>query len=636
MSDTIRNPLRETPLGDIIEARYSRRELLEKTTKLGLLAAIGSLFPLRPSFAQAARSGSSTLSFVEIAKNTSATHSITNGYDVQVLMRWGDGIHSSAPLFNPLAQSGAAQQEQFGYNNDFIAFQPFPLGSGSSSHGLLCVNHEYCCSYLMFPNLPYDETIGLRTSREQIDVEMATHGHSVIEIKKTGNQWKMVADSPYNRRFTASTTDFAISGPAAGHVRMQTTEDPAGLLVRGTFGNCAGGITPWGSTLICEENFESYFIGSVTDAKEAANHQRYVVGEELWYGWGRFYDRYDLGKEPHEPNRFGWVIEYDPFDPSRQPVKRTALGRIKHETATTLLAPDGRVVIYSGDDERFEYIYRFVSNGTYNPEDRTANFGLLDDGVLSVAKFHDDGTMQWLPLVFGQNGLTPENGFDSQGEVLIETRRAADVVGATPMDRPEGIAVHPQTGEVFVSLTNNNRRTETNIANLRIHNIHGHIITLQPPTHNHTADRFGWSIFLRGGNPAESEDAAHYPAAVSENGWLSCPDNLAVDKAGRLWICTDGQPKTLEMNDGLYVCDTSPNGNREIRLFFTGPRHCELTGLSFTPDGSTLFLSIQHPGDAEDATFEAPSTRWPDFQPDMPPRPAIVAITKKSGGMVGS
>jgi secreted PhoX family phosphatase len=637
MSDSsIYNPLRETPFGDIVETRYSRRELLGKTARFGIMAALaGAVAPSR-SFADSARSRASTLTFTEIAKNTGPNHSIAPQYAAQLLIRWGDRMTATAPEFNPLAQSGAAQQEQFGYNNDFLAFHPFPYGSGSSEHGLLCANNEYCSSYLMFPNLPYDDTIAQRTTREQVEVEMAAHGHSILEIKKVNGIWEAVIGSPYNRRLTPFATDMAVSGPAAGHARMRTTEDPEGRTVRGTFGNCAGGVTPWGSTLVSEENFDGYFIGSATDSKETGNYKRYGIGSKHWYGWGRFYDRYDIAKEPHEPNRFGWVVEYDPFDPERTPVKRTALGRCKHETATVTLAPDGRVVVYTGDDERFEYIYRFVSSKTYNSDDRAANFGLLDDGTLYAAKFHADGSLEWLPLVFGQHGLTPENGFADQGEVLIETRRAADVVGATPMDRPEGIAVHPETGEVFVSLTNNNRRTEANAANPRLNNIHGHIITLQPPQRDHAANRFAWDILLRGGNPANADDAAAYPATVSENGWLSCPDNLAMDPAGRLWICTDGQDETIGQNDGLYACDTAVNGTRETKLFFVGPNHCEITGPAFTPDGKTLFLSVQHPGDGKNATFETPSTRWPDFDPAMPPRPSILAISKKDSNVIGS
>lgn len=634
--EPIRNPLRERPIGDIIEARYNRRELLKGAGKLGVLAAFASAFRPSPSFAQQATQSASTLTFTEVAKNSSHTHTVAPGYRAQLLIRWGDRLTAEAPEFNPLHQTGEAQQNQFGYNNDFLAFQPFPLGSNSSTHGLLCANNEYCSSYLMFPKLPYDDTIASRTTKEQVDVEMAAHGHSIVEIQKVGDKWEPVIGSPYNRRLTPYATDMGISGPAAGHARLRTTEDPEGKTVRGTFGNCAGGVTPWHSTLVSEENFDGNFMGTLADEREKANYDRYGMGTKHWYGWGRFYDRYDVGKEPHEPNRFGWVVEYDPYDPKRQPVKRTALGRCKHETATTTLAPDGRVVVYTGDDERFEYIYRFVSKNKYDPNNREANFGLLDEGTLYAAKFHEDGSLEWLPLVWGKNGLTPENGFDSQGEVLIETRRAGDIVGATPMDRPEGITVHTDTGRVFVALTNNYKREEANPANTRLNNVHGHIIEFMPPEKDHAADRFQWRIFLRGGDPKTASDDAYYPGPVTDNGWLSCPDNLAIDPEGRLWICTDDMNKTTGANDGLFATDISGKGYGETKLFFSGPMGCEITGPAFTPDGSTLFLSVQHPGDGSVATFEEPTSRWPDFDPTMPPRPSVLAISKKGGGVVGS
>lgn len=633
--DAIYNPMRERSFSEIMQARYSRRQLLGGIGKLGALAALGAAIKPGQTLAETLLATGSGLTFTEIRKNTSTTHRVAPGYDARLLIRWGDPMHATAPDFEPLNQSGEAQLQQFGYNNDFIAFMPYPYGSRNSNHGLLCVNHEYASSYMMFPDLPYDETIALRTSRKQVEVEMAAHGYSILEIQKNNGHWEQVIGSPYSRRHTPSTTDFAISGPASGHPRMRTKNNPRGMMVRGSFANCGGGVTPWGTVLTCEENFDPYFMGTLTDSRETENYSRYGLGTQLWYGWGRFEERFDVGKEPHEPNRFGWVVEYDPYDPSRQPVKRTALGRFKHETATTVLAPDGRVVIYSGDDERFEYIYRFITKGKYDSKNREANFSLLDEGVLSVARFHEDGSMEWLPLIHGLNGLTKENGFANQGDVVIEARRAGDIVGATPMDRPEGIAVHPVTGQVFVSLSNNIAREKPNIANPRTPNIYGHIIELLPPELDHTAPRFAWKIFLRGGDPAAKSHDALYHSPVSKEGWLSCPDNLAIDPSGRLWIATDDQPKTIGINDGLYAAETTGTGYGGTRLFFTGPQGCEITGPCFTPDGKTLFLSVQHPGDSKISTFEDPLTRWPDFDPDMPPRPAVIAITKQDGEVIG-
>lgn len=634
--DTISNCSRERSFSDIVDARYSRREMLGAAGKFAAMLAVGGLLRPAMSFGQSMVSGSS-LAFAEISQSTSRTHQVAEGYETQLLVRWGDKIVPGAPDFDPLNQLAESQKKQFGFNNDFLAFMPFPVGSGNSTKGLLCSNHEYTSTHLMFPGIEM-ETARDNVTREQVDVEMAAHGHGTLEIERINGNWSPVIGSPYNRRMSPYDTDITVSGPAAGHARMRTTEDPEGKTVRGTFGNCAGGVTPWGSVLVSEENFDAYFSGDVSKTTEERNHMRYGVAQKPWYGWNRFYDRYDVTKEPNEPNRFGWVVEYDPYDPECQPVKRTALGRFKHETATTTLAPDGRVVVYSGDDQKFEYLYRFVSHKKYQANKRKNNFGVLDEGVLSVAKFSEDGTFQWLPLVYGQGPLTESNGFSSQGDVLIETRRAADLVGATPMDRPEGIAVHPKTGRVFVSLTNNNERTENqvNAVNTRARNIHGHILELAPPAGDHAAERFEWRIFLRGGNPASVEDNAYYAGAVSEHGWFSCPDNLAMDPSGRLWIATDGQPKTLHINDALFAAEVTGESAGITRRFFNGPAGCEITGPCFTPDGTTLFLSVQHPGDGEGATFDRPTSHWPDFKKGLPPRPSVVAITKKDGGIIGS
>lgn len=633
--DDILNPSTERRFADIVDARYHRRDVLKAAGIAGAFAALGSLLAPARSFAQTSLGSVTPLSFTEIAKSTSITHHVAEGYDAQLLIRWGDRIVADAPEFDPLAQTPASQLGQFGYNNDFLAYVPFPQGSDNSNHGLLCSNHEYTSTHLMFPQHKYGKSQNTVTQAE-CEIEMAAHGHGVVEIRRQGAKWEPVLGSPYNRRMNMLNTKMDISGPAAGHARLKTKADPEGKTVIGTLGNCAGGVTPWHSVLVAEENFNYYFGGDPSKTSEAKNHERYGLGE-TWYGWSRFHDRFDVEKEPNEPNRYGWVVEYDPYDPKRTPVKRTWLGRFKHETATTTLAPNGRVVIYSGDDERFEYLYRFVSTGKYNPNDRAANFGLLDDGMLYAAKFADDGSMEWLPLQFGTGKLTPENGFHSQGDVLLETRRAGDMVGATPMDRPEGIAVHESTGRVFLSLTNNSKRTEGNAANPRINNIHGHIIELLAPSLDHAATKFTWKIFLRAGNPAVAGDDAFYPSTPSAHGWLSCPDNLTLDPSGNLWIGSDGQPKTLGLNDGLYATTIDGEFAGATKLFFTGPTGCEITGPCFTPNGSTLFVAVQHPGDeADQASFETPATRWPDFKDGMPPRPSVVAITKKDGGRIGS
>ena len=432
-----------------------------------------------------------------------------------------------------------------------------------------------------------------------------------------------------------------ISGPAAGHDRLQTAEDPSGTRVRGTMNNCAGGNTPWGTVITCEENFNVAFGGeAATTGAQAAAYKRYGIQQDPVYGWRRFDARFDLDQTPNEPNRFGWVVEFDPYDPASVPVKRTALGRFKHEGCTHAINPDGRVVLYSGDDERFDYVYKFVTARPWNPTDRAANRDLLDDGTLYVAKFNADGTLRWLPLVQGQGPLTVANGFATQGDVVIEARRAADLLGATPMDRPEDVETNPANGRVYVMLTNNGSRkpAQVDAANPRAENNHGHVVEIIPPGAGtakveHAAEAARWGIFLAAGKPG-SDAGAQYHRATSDQGWLSCPDNCAFDSRGRIWIATDGAPSAAGVADGLYAADTAGPGRALTRLFYQAPTGAEVCGPKFTPDDRTVFLAIQHPGEDAGSTFERPSTRWPDFRDGAPPRPSVIAIVRKDGAAI--
>jgi secreted PhoX family phosphatase len=384
--------------------------------------------------------------------------------------------------------------------------------------------------------------------------------------------------------------------------------------VLGTLNNCAGGNTPWGTVLTAEENFNLYFGGDIAKTPHAESFRRYGIRNQASYSWPNHIDRFNVEKEPNEAFRFGWIVEIDPYDPNAVPVKRTALGRFKHEGCHHAINADGRVVIYMGDDERFDFVYRFVSARPWNPNDRAANRNLLDEGVLSVAKFHDDGKVEWLDLIQGQGPLTPANGFQSQADVLIHTRQAASLLGATPMDRPEDVEPNPASGRVYVLLTNNsNRRADQlNAANPRANNQHGHVVEITPPG-----------------------ACTRYHRATSDRGWLSCPDNCAFDSKGRIWIATDGAPSAAGVADGLYGADTSGHGRALTRLYYQAPTGAEVCGPLFTPDSKTVFLAIQHPGEDSGSTFERPSTRWPDFAEGVPPRPAVIAIVKKDGGEIG-
>ncbi|MFA5948988.1 MAG: PhoX family phosphatase [Hyphomicrobium sp.] len=643
-------------LGDIIAERLSRRDLMRGM--LAVSVASSTIAPLAIAASTRAEAvdpatgtSASPFNFEELAVTFDETHHVAKGYDADVLIRWGDKVMPDAPAFTPEALTAESQEKQFGYNNDFLGFIPL---DGRSDHGLLVVNHEYTNGELMFRALAgasrkdgnFDNV-----TKDMVDVEIRAHGGSVIEIKRENGKWSVVDASPYARRITGE-TEIKISGPAAGHASMQTSADPTGTRVRGMLNNCAGGVTPWGTWLTCEENVNGYFWGkSAAEAltAEARALRRYGIPAE-WYAWGKFYDRFDVTKEPNEPNRFGWVVEIDPLDPKSTPVKRTAMGRFKHEGAGNIVNGDGRFVVYQGDDERFDYVYRFVTEGKVDPANRASNRDLLDSGTLSVARFNADGTGEWLPLVHGQPNkigqvwLSETFGFKDQASVLINARLASDLIGATKMDRPEDVDVNPKTGKVYVILTNNAKRKADQVdkANPRADNKFGHIIEITPQGGDHAAPTFTWEILLQCGDPAVADVGATYHAATSKNGWFGSPDNCAVDSEGRLWVATDGNsgPKTSRA-DGIWAIETEGPGRGTSRCFFQVPRGAEMCGPCFTPDLETFFVAVQHPGEANEdeagarvSTFDAPSTRWPDFKEGTPPRPSVVAITRKGGGKI--
>ncbi len=648
------SPKDRESIGDVILRRYSRRAVVRGS--LGVVAAAVLFGPAalasRPARAEVSED---RFGFAEVEAGVDETHHLAAGYDAQVLLRWGDPLFPDSPAFDPRAQSAAAQLKQFGYNNDYVGFIPLDQ---SGARGLLCVNHEYTNEEVMFPGIGRQDTTGFKEmTAELVEIEMAAHGVTVVEIARDGDRWRVMLDSPHNRRISPLTTVIGIDGPAAGHDRLKTSGDPAGASIVGTLNNCAGGLTPWGTYLTSEENFHGYFWTDARDADgkpakglggaQAKSYARYGV-PGLWQAWGHFHDRFNVDKEPNEPNRFGWVVEIDPFDAASQPVKHTALGRFCHEGAETILVKDGRVVVYCGDDTRFEYLYRFVSAGTYDPADRAANLRLLAEGTLSAAKFEADGTVRWLPLRHGEGPLTAENGFASQADVVIDARLAADLLGATPMDRPEDVQPNPVTGKVYAILTFNEKRKADAIdaANPRPENQFGHIIELNPPDGDRAAETFHWDILVKCGDPAIAEVGALWNPETSANGWFACPDNAAVDAQGRLWVATDqGESwgKKTGRADGLYALETEGERRRTPKLFFRCPVGAEMCGPCFTPDQETLFVAVQHPGtDGTDqfkgferaSSFGDPATRWPDFDPAMPPRPSVLAITKIGGGKI--
>ncbi len=623
-----------TPFSAVLEARLARREFL----KGGMAAAVAVALPLA-GCASRPEARPVAIGFTGIPPSPDDALKIAPEYDAVVLYRWGDpvGIPGNMPAFRMDASNTAAEQAaQAGMHHDGMKFYPLPLASEGSAHGLLAMNHEYLDDGLLHPD-------GRRTwSAEKVRKAQASVGVSVIEVRLARGGWEVVRPSGYARRITAY-TPCGISGPAAGAAPMKTAFDPSGREVLGTYNGCANGYTPWGTYLTCEENWNFNFVNAGPISPE---QRRYGVGKGRGYRWETADERFDAARHPNEPNRFGWVVEIDPYAPQSKPVKRTALGRIKHEGAHPSVGPDRRIAFYMGDDEGFEYIYKFVTARAWDPANRAANRDLLDDGVLYVARFNADGTGDWLALEPGQNGLTAANGFASQAEVLVKTRQAADRAGATPMDRPEWGAVHPVTREVYMTLTNNTARGRDtrpgpDAANPRANNAFGHIIRWREDGDDVAATRFRWDIFALGGVPTNPDPAKR---GRFKGDMFACPDGLWFDARGVLWVQTDISPTALLRgefaplgNNQLLAADPASG---EFRRFLVGPRGCEITGFTTTPDNRTAFVNIQHPGEnpgeINDPDKPRANSNWPDFDPNGRPRSATVVIRRKDGGEIGT
>ncbi len=612
------------------QALLERRDLLKGVLAGATVAAAGAA----PLQAQTPTTGL-TFSPIKLARGNDYVD-VPQGYDVGLVITWGNPVVPGAPEFDWNRQNGSTQAMQFGYNCDMITYHPLPdWKSNDSRHGVMCVNHEYTNPELMFPGYnPASPT------KDQVDAEIAAHGVSVIEVRERFKTWEYDANSSFNRRITGETV-CEITGPAAGDMLMRTSYDATGTRVRGTLNNCAGGQTPWGTYLTAEENFNQYFANRNGMAAGANRDQMARYGLPTGASprrWENFHDRFDMAKEPNEANRFGWIVEIDPYNPTATPKKRTALGRAKHECATTVVAPNGQVAVYCGDDERFDYLYKFVTNGIFNPNNRAANMDLLDNGTRYVAKFNADGTGEWLPMVFGQGPLTAANGWRNQADVCIRGRVAADALGATRMDRPEDVEVNPATGIVYLVCTNNTNRAAgtnpgTDAANPRANNRWGHIIEILEDRNDHTSTRFRWGIFMLCGDPDQAAQGTYFAGAPREKvAPIAAPDNICFDNQGNIWIGTDGMDSPLGWNDAIYACVTEGPERGTLMPFLQVPVGAETCGPTLTPDNETFFLAIQHPG--EGGTYERPTSRWPYGDRA---RPGVIFVKKSWGrGVIGS
>ena len=653
-SNTSANPT----MYEISLARPSRRGFLFgglATIATGLFGA--GLTP-RAALAQTTAT-SGLLGFTAIPVSFEDKVLVPAGYKVQVLAPWGTPILGDMPDYVSGGNSGAEQGMQVGSHHDGMHFYPI---DGSSTDGILVINHEYIEPRFMHAakwagqaldgDMVVFDAAGKRDADDVLK-EVNGHGCSVMRVTFGADGWQVVAD-PANRRITGM-TPMEIAGPARGSAHMVTKHSPDGTLARGTLNNCASGATPWNTYMTAEENWSGYFINA--DAEMPREHKRYgLSAEESRYGWEKAvggadeFARFNAAATGaaatddyrNEPNTFGWMVEFDPTDPASVPQKRTALGRFAHEGIVFAPATAGKpVVCYSGDDTRFEYIYKFVSTAAYDPA--TASGALLDQGTLYAARFNADGTGEWLALASGENGLTPENGFADLADILVNTRLAADKAGATKMDRPEWGTIDPATGEVYFTLTNNNRRdlTQVDAVNPRAENVFGQIVRWKYVDANHADTTFAWELFVIAGTPKQS--TTFNDLTLGDDNIFACPDGIWCDPNSRLWIQTDmgdigpdydGPLKDFGMN-AMLAADPKTG---EVRRFLTGPHGQEITGLSLTPDGKTMFINVQHPGahaTAEDFAAGKFGSGFPDYNGSVP-RSATLVITRDDAGVIGA
>jgi secreted PhoX family phosphatase len=623
-------------IADIIDARIGRRDVMRGSVAAAATGLIGATLASE-STARADGLGAFALGFAEVPPSSEDDVVVPAGYTWDVLIPWGTPLLPGAPDFKEDGSNTAADQaKQIGFNHDGMHYFPLPLFG--NYRGLLVVNHEYTDASQIYTAAQGSAITPDAAGREKVRKALAGHGVSVVAITKnvvTGN-WDIARLDPRNRRVTG-TTPMAFSGPvSASHPMLQSqiTKEPLG-----TLNNCGHGVTPWGTYLACEENWNGYFGTTDQSFVRSTLEARYgVTAAGFGYNWHIAEPRFDLARNRNELNHFGWVVEVDPWNPRAKPIKRTALGRFKHEGATCTEI-DGRVVVYSGDDENGEYLYRFVSSAPWRKL-RAQGKSPLDHGTLYAAKIHVDGTGEWLPLVHGEGALTVANGWIDQADVLIRTRMASDAVGATRLHRPEWVAINERTKEAFVTLTNGSGNGAP-VNSGRDPNPYGHIVRFKD--HSATSTAFDWDVHVLAGDPA------YDPAVPADQPIFGSPDGLWCDPDGLLWIQTDISNSSQNLasrgydNIGNNQMLVSNPATGEIKRFLTGPRGCEITGVITTPDQRTMFVNVQHPGESTtfwNNQFGAPTTDNPSSVSMWPfggrPRPATLVIRKLDGSKIGS
>ena len=709
-----RNNSNSLSLEEIIESRVSRRTLI----KGSLALAAGSFLGLNLTACASKKNSISNaasnalLDFNPVAKNLNDIVTVPDGYTVEVLYKLGDPINNFTSEYKNDGTDTDFNNRAGDHHDGMFYFGMNDKGTAkdlnNSKRGLLCMNHENMTEIFLHTQEEWNNYDRTNRVAKQIDKEVSAHGVSVIEIKRDHSSFVLNKNSTFNRRITAQ-TPIDINGPLKNHDLVKTKYSKDGSQTRGTLNNCASGLTPWGTYLTCEENWSGYFKRSesslLSDKKAASTQNRYMGSKESdgSYGWANsqtkndLYDRWNIIPNANKAsndyrnaaNTFGWVVEIDPFNPTSTPRKRTALGRMGHEGAMPGIIKDGEPLIYyMGDDSKGEYVYKYVSRLNWDDADRNGGLEVgnkyLDDGKLFVAKFNDDGSGQWLELSMDNQDITSytKYKFDDLGDILVNTRHAADAVGATPMDRPEWAGVHPNTGDVYVTMTNNSKRgksIELDAANPRYYsdmkndsentgNVNGQVMRIQELGNDASASSFSWDIYLFGSqadangninisnltsdNDFSSPDGLYFSQATKGLMWLQTDDGAYTDVSNCMMLAAvpgkhnDGQVKQIvnknvptnnNQDEAIITKVGADATNENLKRFLVGPKECEITGIAETPDGKTIFVNIQHPGE-KTKDLKNTSTygsHWPD-KGNSRPRSATVVITKNDNGIVGS
>ena len=603
-------------LSRVLSRRLARRALLKGGT-------LGAMLGARARRTLFAHETDENLTFGPIAGGTEDEIRVPDGYTWEALARWGDRVKFGASAFNPSNLDAGAQRKQVGYNCGYLGWVDYQPTLG----GIVCIGHNDTNPELMFPD--YSQEF---TTLQQVDYELAALGVTVFQAPprrtSAAPRYWFYGSSNYNERLHGESS-LTMTGPVAGHSLLVTSSDTGGNLATGTFNACGGGISPWGTFLVAEGCFGQYFAnnGSVTNemAREA-NAALGVLDEGSSRPWWRFHNRFDLASEPNEANKFGWIVEVDPWDRDYPRRKLTAIGRLSHCSASVALSSSNKVALYTADSSQFAHLYKFVSTDAFDRTNRPAAKNLLDNGTLYVAKFNEDGTGEWLPLVYESGSLNASNGFTSQADVLLFPGQAAEVLGATQLESPRDVQVGPAGGKVYLSLwgteepppAEGEEETSGDLVSL------GQIVEIEEDGSDSAATTFSWQVFMQCGDPGVEEHDAYFAEfdATSASA-IARPGQVRFDHHGNLVIATSGQHADLGILDGVFFVPTAGDERGYNRQLLSCVAGASCGAAVVSPDHQLLLVAIQHPGKGGTR-----GERISTFGGDDINRPAVIAVTR--------